>query len=87
MPKCQQPETKYNLFYKRKFETCFNENDLRSTYVSKLEAMSCEEREQILSVANMIVAKIKERRGATPFGMDSALQLMYILGTFLNETA
>lgn len=76
---------KYTPYHTTRTETSFTEGELRAAYTSKLESMSDEERERVMVIANGIVFKIKQRKCNMPFGLDSALQLLYILGTHLNE--
>lgn len=70
----------------RKSESCFDENELRDLYMQKLDNMPLEEKERIICVAKLLISEIKVRCPTVPFGMDSALQLMFVLGTYLNDS-
>lgn len=78
-------DSKYSRYYHSGTESLFDEMNLRRVYTKKLEGLSAAEREAILCVAKTIIEKVKEKRGSASFGADSALQLIYMLGTFLND--
>ena len=72
-------------YAKERTETIFNESTLRDYYTLKLRAMSEEERLNITRLATKLIQKVKRKRPNMPFGIDSAYQLLFILGTFLND--
>lgn len=68
-----------------KSESCFNEASLRKAYIDKYDSMTEEEKVKVMITAQSMINEVKRRNKKASFGIDSALQVMYVLGTFLNE--